>query len=31
MTICEKVAYIKGRAEGLELDSNDKNSKVLKK
>ena len=30
MTICEKVAYIKGLAEGLELDSNDKNSKVLK-
>ena len=30
MTISEKVAYIKGLAEGLELDSNDKNSKVLK-
>ncbi len=30
MTICEKVAYIKGLAEGLDLDSNDKNSKVLK-
>ncbi len=30
MTICEKVAYIKGLAEGLELDTNDKNSKVLK-
>ncbi len=30
MTITEKVAYIKGLAEGLELDSADKNSKVLK-
>jgi hypothetical protein len=30
MTISEKVAYIKGLAEGLELDSADKNSKVLK-
>lgn len=30
MTISEKVAYIKGLAEGLELDSSDKNSKVLK-
>ena len=30
MTFSEKVAYIKGLAEGLELDSNDKNSKVLK-
>ena len=30
MTISEKVSYIKGLAEGLELDSNDKNSKVLK-
>lgn len=29
MTISEKVAYIKGLAEGLELDSADKNSKVL--
>ena len=29
MTICEKVAYIKGLAEGLELDANDKNTKVL--
>ncbi|MBQ4154863.1 MAG: hypothetical protein IJE01_06695 [Clostridia bacterium] len=30
MTISEKVAYIKGLAEGLGLDSEDKNSKVLK-
>lgn len=30
MTISEKVAYIKGLAEGLALDSDDKNSKVLK-
>lgn len=30
MTISEKVAYIKGLAEGLALDSEDKNSKVLK-
>lgn len=30
MTISEKVAYIKGLAEGLDLDANDKNSKVLK-
>ena len=30
MTISEKVSYIKGLAEGLELDSTDKNSKVLK-
>ena len=30
MTISGKVAYIKGLAEGLELDSADKNSKVLK-
>lgn len=30
MTISEKVAYIKGLAEGLNLDCEDKNSKVLK-
>ena len=30
MDILEKCAYIKGLAEGLDLDSNDKNSKVLK-
>ena len=30
MTISERVAYIKGLVDGLELDCNDKNSKVLK-
>ena len=29
MEIKEKVAYIKGLAEGLGLDENDKNGKVL--
>ncbi len=30
MTISEKVSYIKGLAEGLELDEKNKNSKILK-
>lgn len=30
MTISEKVAYIKGLVDGLDLNSDDKNSKVLK-
>ena len=30
MNITEKAAYIKGLAEGLELDPKDKNTKVLK-
>lgn len=30
MTISERVAYIRGLVDGLELDNDDKNSKVLK-
>ena len=29
MDICEKIAYIKGLAEGLGLDENKKESKIL--
>ena len=29
MDICEKVAYIKGLAEGLELDASTKEGKIL--